>query len=226
MGYVGRIGFVIVIWLVSFTWIAYMFISVEEIYENWTEMVAAAAVIIGFFSIIGWQLGRKYDRVKFFSEKDTLTGTYNRHYIYYKAFRNLVKQAKKRKQNLILFMYDIDDLKVINDKYGHLEGDQVIQATASLLIRQTRKSDVVARWGGDEFMVLALDMNEEEAESIIARIKAETSKLPLKQPLQLSAGYALYQYGCSSLEELIAKADEWMYARKKAAKDREQVEIL
>ncbi len=219
MGYVGRIVSTLIIWLVSFTWIAWFSGAAESILKGKAE-AALAIVILAIFSFIGWQLGKQYDKAKYYSEKDELTGTYNRRYMNQKIFNKLSSETKKNQQLLCLFLFDIDELKEINDTYGHLDGDGVIRQTALLLNRHARKTDIVARWGGDEFIMAAPNTNAEEAEKILVRIEQAASSCSLEgdRTLQLSAGYALYPEDGSTLQELMQKADERMYARKKEMK--------
>src|SRR5439155_4655683 len=102
---------------------------------------------------------------------DPLTGLYNRRGFTTLA-NQLLKQARRSRQPFLLFTADLDDLKQINDGYGHLEGDQVINAAAAILKDTFRASDVIARIGGDEFAVAVLEDRADFSEQpLLARLR-------------------------------------------------------
>jgi diguanylate cyclase (GGDEF)-like protein len=150
---------------------------------------------------------------------DDLTCLYNR-----RAFLALAGQQlrvmHRKEQGLLLFFADVNNLKEINDTYGHREGDLAIVRTADALEQTFRNSDVIARLGGDEFAVLALEATCENREVILRRLEKN-----LKGPngnesrykLTLSVGMARFDpKNPVSLGELIATADEAMYEEKKS----------
>lgn len=97
----------------------------------------------------------QYDKAKYFSEKDTLTGVYNRRFVE-AIFPKLLAQVERKNEQLSLSIVDCNDFKPINDTYGHKIGDEVLITLSSLLAGEIRKSDIVARWGGDEFLIFFL----------------------------------------------------------------------
>ncbi len=121
---------------------------------------------------------------------------------------------------------DLDDLKYINDTYGHAMGDRALLATAQILQTTYRQSDLVARLGGDEFVVLHLCSATDCADTILDRLQdhlREYNSRPQDHPFQLSlsVGFAWYdpRYPLT-LEELLQEADEMMYDRKKEKKQK------
>ena len=104
------------------------------------------------------------------SIKDTLTGLYNRRYIK-ERFDELVKRYKRNTSVFSVIMCDIDNFKSFNDQYGHECGDKVLVHIAALLSGYCRESDVLARWGGEEFLLLILDTNGEGAGYLAERIR-------------------------------------------------------
>lgn len=146
---------------------------------------------------------------------DELTGLYNRRGFMDLA-RRFLKLADRSKQGMILFYADLDNLKVINDKYGHHAGDEAIVTVAQMLKGVFRASDIIARLGGDEFVVLALGADQTYAEKIIGRLreKEEAGKYP--HVLLLSIGFAYCDpKNPSTIEELLANADRKMYEEKR-----------
>ncbi|XFO67319.1 hypothetical protein SPSIL_035140 [Sporomusa silvacetica DSM 10669] len=104
--------------------------------------------------IVAWWMGKQYDRAKFYSEKDSLTGLYNRRYVD-KVISSLLIQMNRKNAKLSICILDCDNFKYINDKYGHDKGDFVLQEFSRVLVATNKKSNIVARWGGDEFLIIA-----------------------------------------------------------------------
>jgi len=148
---------------------------------------------------------------------DDLTGLYNR-----RAFLALAEQqlrvTHRKAQGLLLFFADVDNLKEINNTFGHRAGDLALVRAADALEHTFRDSDVVARLGGDEFAVLALEASCENREVILHRLEKflNGSKDESLYDLSLTVGMARFDPKHPiSLEKLIAMADEAMYEGKK-----------
>ncbi|HEY0828299.1 MAG TPA: GGDEF domain-containing protein [Bacilli bacterium] len=165
--------------------------------------------------IVYWWLGKKYDQVKLLSEKDVLTKVYNRRYVT-RTFPKLSVLMDKKEEKLSLFLIDVDDFKRINDTYGHKLGDTVLQQLAIILSRNTGKRDIVARWSGDEFLIIAPFTNEIGKEIIITHINNELHKFSdeLNIHISVSIGTAQYPNDAKSLDGLLVIADEDMYKLK------------
>jgi diguanylate cyclase (GGDEF)-like protein len=149
---------------------------------------------------------------------DDLTGLYNRRAFLALATQQL-KVARRKSQKLLLFFADVNFLKEINDSYGHGEGDSAIVRVANVLEQSFRSSDVIARIGGDEFAVLALEASGQSEQLILDRLEKGISQLNAtgsRYKLSLSVGISRFDPQCPvSLEDLIAKADEAMYENKR-----------
>lgn len=121
-----------------------------------------------------------------------------------------------------LLVTDIDNLKALNDRHGHQAGSAAIQAVARVLRTVVRGSDVVARYGGDEFVVLLKDSDRAGAQIVVNRINEELASLELPQApgwrLAVSVGVSMAQEDGSTVEELISAADEAMYLVKRGRK--------
>ena len=148
---------------------------------------------------------------------DELTGLYNRRGFLASAMHQL-KLARRHSEDVILFFFDMDNLKGINDAFGHREGDLAIIRAADALEETFRDSDILARLGGDEFALLASEASISNREAIVARIdrnleKADTQESRYK--LSLSFGMARFDSGTAgSLGDLMARADRDMYLHK------------
>ncbi|MCX7679741.1 MAG: diguanylate cyclase [Spirochaetes bacterium] len=149
---------------------------------------------------------------------DQLTGLYNR-----RGFSKLADQqiqlAKRNGENLVLFFIDINNMKKINDQFGHPEGDKALIFAANVLRKTFRKTDIICRWGGDEFAVLMINAKGSCEEKIGTRlteaIKEINAQSLLKTELSLSWGCAsLSSQDNADIETLIARADKAMYYHK------------
>src|SRR5262245_38415016 len=116
---------------------------------------------------------------------------------------------------------DVNDLKIVNDTEGHAAGDAVIQAVATFLEENVRGYDVCCRTGGDEFLVLLPDTDERASAQLVARMQRRMSELRVPgraAPIAMSIGVATYPDDAASGAELVARADEAMYAHKRGQK--------
>lgn len=146
---------------------------------------------------------------------DELTGLLNRRAAL-SNMNNLLRDINSDSKYLTLCYIDFDNLKIINDTYGHVEGDSVLVFFAELLKSNVRASDIVARIGGDEFIVAFPDCRISEAEIIIERIQKGLNEMHYKD-LRLDFSYGFAEYSSQyvfGLEELIRIADDNMYSNK------------
>jgi diguanylate cyclase (GGDEF)-like protein len=162
---------------------------------------------------------RMEDEIRALSITDQLTGLFNR-----RGFQTLAEQqlkiADRTKKELLLFYIDLDGMKWINDNLGHKEGDNALVEVGVILRETFRLSDIIARMGGDEFAVLAIDMTEENADIQMDRLQDQIDRHNGRENqryrLSISVGCSCYDPAkpCS-IDELMASADERMYSEKK-----------
>jgi diguanylate cyclase (GGDEF)-like protein len=155
---------------------------------------------------------------------DSLTGLLNRTAAFGMIERDLARPRREPVEVAVLFM-DLDELKVVNDLYGHEAGDKAVQLTAAALRDATRQSDVVARLSGDEFLVVAVLTDRAEASTLAERIRVAVAEQGVDGPLgrihlRCSIGIAIGDATTTSVEALIHEADLAMYAAKRAGRDR------
>jgi diguanylate cyclase (GGDEF)-like protein len=150
---------------------------------------------------------------------DDLTCIYNRRAFYALAAQQL-KVARRMGRGLLLFFADVDNLKNINDTFGHREGDVALIRAADALEQTFRNSDILARLGGDEFAVLALDASSQDQDAILRRLDQQLKAVSAEEPrykLSLSMGMARFEPKAqNSLADLLSMADRAMYEEKKA----------
>ncbi len=165
---------------------------------------------------------RLEEEIRSLSLTDELTGLYNRRGFTLLAEQE-VKLAHRMKRAMLLFFGDVDNLKTINDTWGHAQGDLALQEISAILKENFRESDILARIGGDEFVVLAVDASKENAEiitnRILASLEARNQQDEKTYHLTLSLGAARYnpEAPCT-VSELLTQADGLMYHQKQARK--------
>lgn len=179
---------------------------VAEIYEHLITLVHS--------------LRLKNDELKTMATRDLLTGLYNRNYFDLVIVKEIARVSRYGGQ-LSLIIIDVDNFKKINDKYGHLHGDWVLRECAGILSRAVRDSDVLVRFGGDEFLIAMPETDCNQRESFLNRLKKDISSWNEKHKgyeyeLSLSVGCAMWEKG-KDLSKLINEADTLMY-RDKALK--------
>jgi diguanylate cyclase (GGDEF)-like protein len=163
---------------------------------------------------------RLEEEIRSLSLTDELTGLYNRRGFTLLADQE-VKKAYRIKKSMLLLFGDVDNLKAINDTHGHAQGDLALREVSAILKEALRGADILARIGGDEFVILAVDASKENGKIMTDRIQttleARNQQKDKTYHLALSMGVALYdpEAPCT-VSELIAQADGLMYEQKQA----------
>ena len=154
------------------------------------------------------------------SIRDPLTRLYNRSFFYDSLNQQLAKV--KAQHPLSVIISDLDHFKRINDNYGHIAGDKVIQFAASVLDSHSRKDDVAARIGGEEFALLLVNTSENEAQAIAERIRLAVSAEQTALPERMTISMGVYTTHDRSVtaEECVQRADEAMYEAKNSGRNR------
>lgn len=155
-------------------------------------------------------------KIEYLSFHDELTGVYNRHYLK----NEIEKLNNSRKYPISIIIGDLDNLKKVNDNYGHLKGDQYIKKAANIIKNLLREEDIIARVGGDEFVILLPETSKIEAEKISNRIEKkvyqQNLKIDLPVELKISLGSSTSNNKDEDLYDCYEKADKKMYQNKKS----------
>lgn len=178
---------------------------------NWTFFVLTA-----FFLGVAWWAGKQFDKVRYISERDPLTGTYNRRTVEH-YFQKAAKVCDLKKQSLGVIMLDLNNFKEINDEHGHHKGDELLIQIASTLNNYVTKNDLVARWGGDEFIILVPDMKKDIANEYVNKLQRAITlqNADSFSNVGASVGYAIYPQQEKNFHKLVQEADANMYKGKK-----------
>jgi|GEM_PF-640676 diguanylate cyclase (GGDEF)-like protein/PAS domain S-box-containing protein len=164
------------------------------------------------FSIIHDITERKkaQDRIKYMSFHDKLTGLYNRAYLE----EEMKRIGTKRQLPISIIMGDLNNLKLINDTYGHEKGDELIVRAAEIIKKTSRAEDIIGRWGGDEFVILLTKTTLKESEEICERIFENAEKEDRELIVSISLGTATKNEMDENLYKTLNKAEDRMYKNK------------
>ncbi|MET3598559.1 GGDEF domain-containing protein [Martelella mangrovi] len=165
--------------------------------------------------------------VEFNAERDPLTGLFNRRAL--KQFEGRIGQmlAPGRRAGCVV-LFDIDRFKLVNDRYGHPRGDEVLQRVAATVTSRMRRSDLVVRYGGEEIAVVLLSTSLDDAWRIAEHIRSRVEKLVFTHDREtfsvtLSAGIAGFTVGDVPLETAFDHADRALYQAKNAGRNRTEI---
>ncbi|MCB1824152.1 MAG: PAS domain S-box protein [Gammaproteobacteria bacterium] len=151
---------------------------------------------------------------------DLLTGLFNRRYLL-AVLETEIERARRHGRPLALILFDLDHFKQINDTYGHDQGDRVLQAVVAQVRGRLRRSDVFARWGGEEFLILAPETTGSDAVALAETLRAALHERPRFDDELVTASFGVTAYQPEeTLDQWLKRADEWMYASKRQGRDR------
>jgi diguanylate cyclase (GGDEF)-like protein len=157
---------------------------------------------------------------------DPLTGLNSRR-AFNEQYRRVAAGARRRKTGLLLIVLDVLHLKAVNDGFGYTLGDEVLRTVADALSEATRTTDVVARYGGDEFAVLLLDALPKDVDVIVSRVRDKLGALALQRRLpvavECSTGIAWSQNPPDTVEDFLREADRDMHERKTRERERREM---
>ena len=160
------------------------------------------------------------EEIRFRASHDGLTGLAN-YREFFESMEREVRRAGRTRQPFALLLLDLDDLKSINDRYGHLTGNRALNRLAHVMKEHCRGTEMAARCGGDEFAILLLDANGERAQNVAERISS-CLRLQTDSPaLSVSIGFSMYPADGFSAPELMEAADKRLYQSKKSSAPRE-----
>jgi diguanylate cyclase (GGDEF)-like protein/PAS domain S-box-containing protein len=155
------------------------------------------------------------DEIRFRASHDGLTGLAN-YREFFESLEREVRRAERTRQPFALLLLDLDDLKYVNDRFGHLTGNRALNRLARVMKEQCRGTEVPARYGGDEFAILLLEADAIRAQNVAERI-GSCLRLQTDSPaLSVSIGFSVYPADGVSAPELLEAADKRLYQSKKS----------
>lgn len=189
-------------------------------------IILSSLFLLPLASLIGWYIGATRarniiykNRLERNAARDNLTGLYN-HRMIIQLLNHAQLLAKRSNETLTIAFVDVNNLKYINDNFGHTMGDKMIVAAADALTNSVRNSDFVSRFGGDEFLLVLPNCSEENSNKIMKKaykLFIESGVQELNMPWIMSYGCVKFN-GTESITEFIHRADALMYENKKMSK--------
>jgi diguanylate cyclase (GGDEF)-like protein len=183
---------------------------------GFTERDLSLVTRLAGFAAIAIENARLYQQTRQLALTDELTRLYNARY-FTEYLETEVKRCRRYRGHVSLIFLDLDHFKRVNDQHGHLMGSQLLREVADVLRRGVRDVDIVARYGGDEFIVILPETRLEAAAFVAVRLRKAMDdhvflvSEGLSAHLTASFGVAAFPETCSSEEELIRLADQAMY---------------
>nr|WP_240457730.1 diguanylate cyclase [Halomonas socia] len=164
------------------------------------------------------------EQLRMVAERDELTGLNSRSH-FMKRAKALLQRSRLEKMPFSVFMIDVDHFKSINDTWGHRHGDWVLTKIAEVCAHSLRPTDVIGRFGGEEFVVALPNTGPDDAQAVAERLKMKVAELPLKEEmrelsLSVTIGIAIENTEEVDLEALISRADQALYVGKRDGRNR------
>jgi diguanylate cyclase (GGDEF)-like protein len=189
-------------------------------FDRWVDVMVSVCVVAAVVHVLASRNDDLLARLAGEARTDKLTGLLNRRGFEERAAIELA-HARRERHSIAVAAFDIDYFKRINDEWGHETGDRVLARLGGVLVNHSRDVDVVARIGGEEFVVLLPGSNSDDADVFTQRIRraltaADASALPV---VRVSAGVAAAP-APGNVEALLLRADSALYAAKRAGRDR------
>ncbi len=151
------------------------------------------------------------EQIRYFSIHDSMTGLYNRYFLE----AEIKRLDTARQLPISMIMGDLNGLKLVNDTYGHVTGDEMLKKSAEVLKESIREEDILARWGGDEFVILLPQTKSKEAETICKRITEGCSSVTVEGlPISMALGTATKHKHKQNLVDILKEAEDNLYKQK------------
>ncbi len=207
------------------TWLAAVIVS-EITYTHAYIPCWNALVRLGFFTIVVFLLDA-FKREQSYAREDYLTGLGNRRH-FFETADSEIKRSRRYGHAFTLAYIDVDDFKSINDRYGHAEGDILLQAIAQDISGHIRATDIAARLGGDEFAVLLPESEAAAARNFFNKLHQRLTDIAQKRnwPVTFSIGVVTFTVPPASIDEMIRIVDTLMYSAKNSGKNLVKYEVV
>ncbi len=171
------------------------------------------------------EIQKMNEKLKYISMRDELTNIYNRRKLN-EVLRHEYNKAKRYSEKFSIIILDVDYFKSVNDTYGHNVGDEVLIELVEKLNNNIRSSDILGRWGGEEFLIICPHTDKNQAVSLARKLRKiiQNHEFPVTNDLTCSFGVTAYKSG-DTIDDLINRADKALYTAKENGRNREEVVI-
>ncbi len=197
------------------------YLTIEALARNMLDLPAVNGIMITVKDVTEKRKAQK--QIEYLSFYDRLTGLHNRAFFE----EEILRIDSNRHLPITLFIADINGLKLVNDAFGHSEGDELLNRMAQILKMCCRREDIIARWGGDEFALLLLNTPGYKADELCRRISQlcrDKCKGPI--PLSLAMGHATKKKMEHNIRDVLREAEESMYRSKMMVSKKVRTEII
>jgi diguanylate cyclase (GGDEF)-like protein len=216
----GKIG-VVIAFVSAAIWLTADVLA-GQVYAHKVIFLWNTAIRLGFFllTVLSLRLGKTLERERALARSDYVTGAVNARFFRDLAQREIDRSARYLHPFTIAYI-DVDNFKAINDAFGHATGDKVLSAVADSMQQHLRKTDVVARVGGDEFVILLPEVGTEVAQAVISKMRHRLSEEMQHKswPVTFSIGVLTFTAVPLSADEMLSMADKMMYTVKNSGKN-------
>lgn len=195
-------------------------------YSAYTQEDANLALSFANSAAVVIENAKLFEKTQQLAMTDTLTGIYNRRYFYELAQKEFVR-SKRYQSPLSFILIDIDHFKNVNDHFGHLAGDQILVQFVKRAQEELRQTDIFARFGGEEFIILLPETNLNDAAFVAERLRKITAEFPFllitaQTFITISLGVTCFRFSSLSVDHLIDECDKAMYEAKQLGRNRVQ----
>jgi len=192
----------------------------------WVNLSLSFLITIVVLFIANFTINKYQQRLEIMATKDKLTGIDNRH-AFDPAFQQVLKTASRNNQALSVVLIDIDHFKKVNDNHGHIVGDKVLQIIAGLLKKNLRESDLLCRWGGEEFMMLLPKCELKDAKLLAEKIRLQIEKEKMMiegKQVAITASFGICEYTHNKTQhDVFECVDSALYRAKDLGRNRVEV---
>ncbi|MCK5099163.1 MAG: GGDEF domain-containing protein, partial [Desulfobacteraceae bacterium] len=193
------------------------------------NLAVCAVITLVVLIVTNLTISSYQNKLEKMAATDKLTGIFNRHAVDV-IFNQLLKDVQREHYDLSVILYDIDFFKKVNDQYGHLAGDLVLQSIVKLTKKIIRDSDMLCRWGGEEFLILLRECNLNDAYIISEKIRKAVNNMPViyknkEIHVTLSLGVTCYQLP-EKEDDLLLRVDNLLYRAKKNGRNRSEKDAV
>lgn len=201
--------------------LGYLYLESHKILNNITK--EGLEICLHFSNLLALLLEKRKLEVE--ASTDKLTGALTRKYLE-DALHNILNNARDKNEIFSIIMYDLDRFKRVNDKFGHLTGDKVLQKISEIVMNSINPKGILGRYGGEEFLIILPNTDADEALTIAEnlRIKIQNGKILAEEiDITVSMGIASYPAHGQTINELMEKVDQALYIAKESGKNRCQL---
>ena len=218
--YAGRLhGLIVTFFSGTGIILSYYFFNAQSLAMHYVNM-GLEIVVLATISLLTSSLREHHLQAEYMASYDSLTGVNNRNSFFLLA-QHIVHEATRYKRPFTLAFFDLDNFKLVNDRKGHLEGDNALKLVADVMRANLRQADIVARFGGDEFVVLLPETDDSTAESVLRKLQSKLldAMKDNNWPITFSIGAVTCNSFTFSIAELLQLADRCLYSVKLLSKN-------